>query len=103
MTRQSDLQAVIRSGCRYRTPRIHISWRPNKLGHPRLGIVVPRYGKRAIDRNRVRRRVREISRRRILPSVHGIDLVVRSRPEAYNATFGELMVDLDRWLDALPT
>ncbi len=78
-----------------------ISWRPNELGHPRLGMVIPLFGHGAVERNQVRRRIREISRRRILPLVKGLDLVVRSRRKAYEATFDDLTTDLKQWLHSL--
>ncbi len=85
-------------GRRRRTPRLDISWRSNDVGHPRLGLIVPRYGATAVARNRVRRRLRECSRRRILPELSGVDLVVRARPAVYEANPADLIGDLDQWL-----
>ena len=86
------------SGRHRRTPRLDISWRSNDMGHPRLGLIVPKYGATAVARNRVRRRLRECSRRRILSKLRGVDLVVRARPAVYNANLEELAGDLDKWL-----
>ena len=71
------------------------------MGHPRLGVIVPRYGSTAVARNRVRRRIREASRRRLLPRLNAVDLVVRARPGAYRATAADLTGDLDQWLLSL--
>jgi ribonuclease P protein component len=70
-----------------------IAWRPNPQGHARVWIVVPRYGHSAVARNRLRRRVREILRRRgdELPAV---DVVVRTRAGAYAASFAALRAEL---------
>jgi ribonuclease P protein component len=95
------MSAVQRDGRRRRTPRLDISWRGNDAGHPRFGIVVPRYGESAVARNRLRRRLREIVRRRVLSSAGPVDIVVRPRPGAYHSTFGELAVDLESWLHSL--
>jgi ribonuclease P protein component len=58
---------------------------------PRLGISVPRRVGKAVDRNRVRRRLREIFRRsRELFGERGGDVVVNARPSASEATFTEL-------------
>ena len=97
LTRRSDLTAVTRSGRRRRTPRLDISWRANELGHPRLGVVVPRHGRSVVERNRLRRRLREFARRRLLPRLAPIDLVIRSRQAAYRSDFPELATDLDQW------
>jgi ribonuclease P protein component len=82
---------------------LDISWRRNELGHPRLGVIVPRHHHTAVDRNRVRRRIREIMRRRALPELDPIDIIVRARPPAYNAQFHQLAADLDQWLRSLST
>jgi ribonuclease P protein component len=58
--------------------------------HARVGIVVPRYSHSAVDRNRVKRRLREILRRDVLPALPPLDLTVRASRLAYDATFGEL-------------
>lgn len=53
--------------------------KPNDLGHARLGLVVSkRLFPRAVDRNRMRRRIREAFRQQAagLPS---LDLVVRTQ------------------------
>lgn len=50
---------------------------PNSLGQPRLGLVVPkRQARRAVDRNRVKRCVREAFRR-MQTEVGDFDLVVQ--------------------------
>ena len=66
------------------------------LGHPRVGIVVPRYAGSAVDRNKLKRRLRELVRARMLPAGSSADIIIRARPEAYRATFAELGVDIDR-------
>jgi ribonuclease P protein component len=71
---------------------------PNGLKHPRLGVVVPRFGNTAVCRNRLRRRLRELVRRRLLPSLRAIDLVIKPSKNAYLATFNELAVELEQWL-----
>jgi ribonuclease P protein component len=64
----------------------------------RVGIVVPRHKHSAVDRNRLKRRLRELVRTRLLPSLDGLggDLVIRVRPEAYGAAFDALARQLER-------
>jgi ribonuclease P protein component len=93
---------VSRHGARRRTSRLDIAWLPNSLGHPRLGIVVPRYDRTVVARNRLRRRLREHARRILLPALPPIDLVIRSRAPAYGAAARELCADLDQWHAHLP-
>lgn len=87
-------------GRRHRTPRLDISWKANELGHPRFGLVVPKYGRTAVQRNLVRRRIREAARKEVLPVIPKWDVVVRARPGAYRAGGKELIGDLGRWLES---
>ena len=69
--------ATLKTGTAGRSDRFRLSARPNALPYARLALVVPkRYAPRAVDRNRVRRLIREVFRlnqRRLA----GEDLVVR--------------------------
>ena len=72
-----DVAAALRTGTARRTDRFRLSARPNALPYARLALVVPkRFAPRAVDRNRVRRLIRETFR---LNQLHfaGQDLVVR--------------------------
>ena len=64
----------------------------------RVGIVVPRHKHSAVDRNRLKRRLREIARTRLVPALDGLggDLVIRVRPEAYGDSFESLARQLER-------
>lgn len=88
----------MRQGRRSRSPRIDLYWLSNAFGHPRLAVIVPRYGATAVARNRLRRRLRERVRRQVLAQLAALDLVVKARPEAYRASPGLLAEDLAQWL-----
>ena len=62
----------------------------------RVGLIVPRFRQSAVARNRVKRRLRELSRTRILPADVAADVVIRIRPDAYRAPFASLAADVDR-------
>ena len=64
-----------------------------------MGLVVPKYQYNAVARNRLRRRLRELWRRRVAPGLPGLDVVVKARREAYHATFEELQTDLVEWVE----
>ena len=63
--------------------------------------MVPRFKQSAVARNRLKRRLRELSRMRLLPTDLPADLIIRIRPEAYDASFDELAHDLDRAVEQL--
>ncbi len=74
-------------------------WVDNATGHPRLGLIVPKFGANAVARNRLRRRIKEIWRREIQPVQPAWDLIVRIRREAYQQSFADLRHQLIGWRD----
>lgn len=57
-----------------------------------------------MQRNRLKRRLREIARTALLPVLDsrgcGCDVLVRARPEAYGAVFADLrdeLLELEEW------
>jgi ribonuclease P protein component len=63
---------------------------PSPLSHPRVGIVVPKHGRTAVDRNRLKRQLRELVRIELLPGMGSLDIVIRARDNAYGASFTDL-------------
>lgn len=77
MVQKSDFDRVFAENQRARTDFLMVMVRPNPVGFPRLGMIVAkRILRRAVDRNRVKRCVRE-SFRLILPELPACDFVVR--------------------------
>ena len=83
-----------REGKRIRTEHLEVRALASLLPHPRVGFIVPRYKHSAVDRNRLKRRLREIARRSLLPSLPAVDVVVRALPHAYDAPFDALQGQL---------
>ncbi|PYO36063.1 MAG: ribonuclease P protein component [Gemmatimonadetes bacterium] len=92
--RGTELTACWEEGRKLRTPSLDLAWRANQAGHPRLGIVVPRFQQTAVARNRLRRRLREVLRRGPLLTLPPVDLVVRAKRTAYAASFAVLRAEL---------
>jgi ribonuclease P protein component len=92
------LQLVIREGKRVRTVHLDVRFTASPLDVSRIGIVVPRHQHTAVDRNRLKRRLRELVRLELLPSLNGradaVDIAVRARREAYAASIDQLRVDI---------
>jgi ribonuclease P protein component len=63
---------------------------------PRAGVVVPKHRHNIVDRNRVKRRLRELVRIKLLPGLKlkGIDVLIRAKPEAYDSSFAQLAGDM---------
>jgi ribonuclease P protein component len=73
----------------------------SELPHVRVGVIVPRFGHSAVERNRVKRRLRESVRLELLPNVGAVDVVIHAFKAAYDAAFGDLRADVERVAGAL--
>ena len=100
LARASEIRRCLARGRRRRTEHLDMIWADNMTGHPRMGLIVPKFRATAVARNRLRRRLREIWRREILPQQPATDLIIRARREAYEVPFAELRRQLLAWRDA---
>jgi ribonuclease P protein component len=77
---KAEFDRVFERGARSRDPYFSVLARPNELGHARLGLAVSRKAAPdAVDRNRLKRVVREHFRATQLPA---LDLVVTAHAAA---------------------
>ncbi|MBC8085825.1 MAG: ribonuclease P protein component [Phycisphaerae bacterium] len=67
----------------------------------RVGVVVPKYGKSSVDRNRLKRRLRELVRIEVLPVLPAMHVVLKTSPRAYTRTFDELREEVRKWTQLL--
>jgi ribonuclease P protein component len=90
---------VRREGKRFRTTHVEVRWIASPLLRPRVGVIVPKYKRTAVARNRVKRRLREGVRTELLPVLRARaprDVVLRALPSAYDATADALRHDVGR-------
>ena len=62
---------------------------------------MPRFKHSAVDRNRLKRRLREIARTHLVPALPPVDVVIRVLPHAYDAEFDALSRQLRGTVDRL--
>ena len=67
-----------------------VYYRKNRLGHNRLGVTVSTKLGHAVERNRMRRRLREVYRLHEAELLPGYDIVIVARSRAMEADFAEL-------------
>lgn len=84
----------MRGGKRTRTKLLDVRAIASPLAHPRVGIVVPKRGRTTADRNKLKRRLREIIRVHVLPDLQPLDIAIYARAEAYDASFAVLHIDV---------
>jgi ribonuclease P protein component len=98
LTRGPDIQAVIQQGKRVRTVHLDVRIAASPVGFPRVAIVVPRHRQSAVDRNRLKRRIRDLVRTQLLPTLRtrpSLDVAFRARREAYGADVASLRADVE--------
>jgi ribonuclease P protein component len=82
-------------GKRRRTDHLDLFTRPSPFDHSRLMVIVPRHAQTAVLRNQLRRRIKEIGRREVLPALPvPTDVGIRARATAYGATFDLLRLEM---------
>jgi ribonuclease P protein component len=70
-----------------------VHWQDNQLGHPRVGFSISTRVGGSVQRSRLKRRLRELTRPVLAGSDSGVDLVVVARPAAGAAAFAELAAE----------
>jgi ribonuclease P protein component len=81
-------------GKRLRTKHLDVRILASPRFHPRVGFVVPKYGRSAVNRNRIKRQLREIVRTSILAALPPVDVVIKTYPDVYTAAFSTLANEL---------
>ena len=102
--RSTEIRALLERGKRKRTTSVDVFFMSSPASFSRLGVIVPKHGRRIVERNRLKRRLREIGRRSVLPhmdekSCEG-DVLIRARRRAYAATFEELAREVNEAVEA---
>ena len=90
-----------KAGRRLRTEHLEVRANDSLLSHARAAVVVGKHRHSIVERNRLRRRLRELLRTKVLPTIGGVDLVVRSLPSAYEASFDVLLIEMERVAELL--
>ena len=71
---------------------------PSDGPNARVGLIVPKYNYSAVQRNKLKRRLRELTRTQLhnaeRPSVQ--DVLLRAKKVAYDASFDELHAEIAR-------
>ncbi|HEU0303442.1 MAG TPA: ribonuclease P protein component [Gaiellaceae bacterium] len=82
LTRSQDFDAVYRRGRSTSTRFLVLYWFPREEDgdEPRLGLAVPKGTGTAVQRNRIKRRLRELWRARLEDIPAGCDYVLVVRP-----------------------
>ena len=103
ITNSSEIRSLFQRGKRSRTAHLDVFDSASPFAHPRVGVIVPKHRRNSVERNLLKRRLREVLRLEVLPrlvdSNSAIDLMVRARKEAYAASYEQLHDELTEFVD----
>jgi len=92
--KNTDFEFIFKKGQKRDSFSFYIRFLPNKSEITRFGIVVsPKIFKRAVVRNRIKRRISEICRKKIEDIKKGYDIVLIIKSPALNRNIQELTED----------
>ena len=105
LSRGPDILATLRRGNRSGTAHLDVYHSSSPVSYLRVGWIVPKAGHNSVERNLVKRRIREILRQDIIPGLAGCsvsgDVLVRAKRNAYGVSYGQLRTELLEWAERL--
>ena len=103
--RGSEIRAILGSGTRARTSHFDVYTRPAPVSWSRFGTIVPKHRRTIVERNRLKRRIREVGRTEVLPTLaeraQPLDVLVRARSGAYDLTYQQIRAELSATLQEM--
>ncbi|UCC85364.1 MAG: ribonuclease P protein component [Gemmatimonadota bacterium] len=105
MRKRSELRDLYRRGKRRRTDHLDVFVAESPALRVRLAVVVPKHGRKIVERNRLKRRLRESARLELLPRCLdrgvALDILIRARSHAYEAEFQRLRGEIRELAEVL--
>lgn len=98
LRRNRDFRRVRLVGKTYASPLLVLAFLRNELNHNRFGFVVSKQLGKAVDRNKIKRRLREAVRLRLASIQPGADIVFVARKRARQAPYAALAESAERLL-----
>jgi ribonuclease P protein component len=90
LRRNSDFQRVRRSGKFHASPLMVLAFLRNELDHSRFGIVVSKRVGKAVQRNKLKRRMREAMRLHLEQIKPGFDVILIARQSINQAGYADI-------------
>ena len=103
--RGAEIRQLLRKGERKRTDHLEAFVTGSPSSRTRLALIVPKYGHKIVERNRLKRRLREAVRLSLLPACRetgsALDIAIRTRPNAYSLGYSELEREIGELTEVL--
>ncbi len=104
ISKHSEIKSVLSKGKKFVFTNFIVLCRENYLNYPRYAVIVSKkVSKRAVDRNRAKRLIRELIRknRDILSNIGGVDLVFVVRKNILGKNLFDINPDFKEMLEKL--
>ena len=96
LRKHTDFETVYQGGRRIFSAHMTLFFLRRESAGVRVGFTLPRALGSAVERNRIRRRMREAARLGLAAAGGGVDVVVHPKKSALRADFAELRVEMER-------
>jgi ribonuclease P protein component len=96
LRKHADFEKVYRNGRRLFSAHMTLFFLPQDRGPARVGFTVPRAMGAAVERNRMRRRLREAVRLNLGAAGGAVDVVIHPKKSALTAEFAALGEEIAR-------
>ena len=96
LLRHADFERVYQQGRRHFAAHMTVFYLPRTEGASRVGFTVGRALGGAVERNRMKRRLREAVRRSLSPLPMTTDIVINPKKSLLKAEFGDLLEEIAR-------
>jgi len=96
LLKRSDFDRVYKQGRRHFSPHMTVFYRPREQGSARIGFTVGRVLGGAIERNRIKRRLREAVRLRRSALKYAVDVVINPKKSVLTVEFPVLVEEVSR-------
>ncbi len=95
LSKLSDIQRVLKNGRYSHAPDFGIKFLQNQKGSTRMTVVVStKISKKAVARNKIKRRIREIIKKEIMPHIkNGYDVIVMTKKSVLESDFSKMKKD----------
>jgi len=104
LTRKKDFSLVFKYGARLKSGYLEVRIVENKISILRIGFIVSKTSfKAAVERNRVKRQLRNALRLKLPTLKNGYDLVVIARAEIKKKSFAQISQEMDKLLAKITT
>jgi ribonuclease P protein component len=102
LKKKKDFENIFKNGKTFRSKNITVKYLFNEIEDNKIGFVVSKkFSKKATERNKVKRRLREIVRKNKKQIKKGVDIILIALPSLKGLTFEEIEKEIKNILEII--